>query len=379
MAKTDTKRVAPTAQSAAPARIPADYADWLLDIKARVAAARQRAALAANAELVQLYWQIGHELVQRQQSAQWGDKVLDRLASDLRDAFPEMKGFSPRNLKYMRYFAEHCPGLTFGQQPAAQLPWFHIVTLLTKLSTQAARAWYAQQAIAGGWSRATLEVQIRNRLMERQGQAITNFEARLPAPHSELAHETLKDPYLFDFLGLGDDAHEREIESALVRHITKFLLELGSGFAFVGRQYRLEVDGSEFFIDLLFYHTRLKCYVVVELKATAFKPEHAGQLNFYLTAVDRQVKAPDDKPSIGLLLCKTQSRLIAEYALSGMDKPIGVAEYQLVRSLPETLATSLPTVEELESELEALGDEPSEAATGKQDLQVGEKERGDKV
>lgn len=379
MAKTDTKRGGATAQSAAPARIPADYADWLSNIKTRVAAARQRAALAANAELVQLYWQIGHELVQRQQAAQWGDKVLDRLASDLREAFPEMKGFSLRNLKYMRYFAEHCPRQAFGQQPAAQLPWFHIVTLLTKLPTSEARAWYAQQAIAGGWSRATLEVQIRNRLMERQGQAITNFEARLPAPHSELAHETLKDPYLFDFLGLGDDAHEREIESALVRHITRFLLELGSGFAFVGRQYRLEVDGSEFFIDLLFYHTRLKCYVVVELKATAFKPEHAGQLNFYLTAVDRQIKAPDDKPTIGLLLCKTQSRLIAEYALSGMDKPIGVAEYQLVRSLPETLATSLPTVEVLESELEALSDEPSAAATGKQDLQVGEKDRGGKV
>ncbi|MCK7578592.1 MAG: PDDEXK nuclease domain-containing protein [Chromatiales bacterium] len=241
------------------------------------------------------------------------------------------------------------------------------MTLLTKLHTTEARAWYAQQAIAGGWSRATLEVQIRNRLIERQGQATTNFEARLPAPHSELAHETLKDPYLFDFLGLGDDAHEREIESALVRHITRFLLELGSGFAFVGRQYRLEVDGSEFFIDLLFYHTRLKCYVVVELKATAFKPEHAGQLNFYLTAVDRQVKAPDDKPTIGLLLCKTQSRLIAEYALSGMDKPIGVAEYQLVRALPETFAKSLPTVEELESKLDALGDGSSEVATGKWD------------
>lgn len=378
--KIDAKIVSPSAtQSAAPTRIPADYADWLSNIKTRVTAARQRAALAANAELVQLYWQIGHELLQRQQSTQWGDKVLDRLARDLREAFPEMKGFSPRNLKYMRYFAEHCPGQAFGQQPAAQLPWFHIVTLLTKLPSAEVRAWYAQQAIAGGWSRATLDVQIRNRLIERQGQAITNFETRLPAPHSGLAHETLKDPYLFDFLGLGDDAHEREIENALVRHITKFLLELGSGFAFVGRQYRLEVDGSEFFIDLLFYHTRLKCYVVVELKATAFKPEHAGQLNFYLTAVDRQVKAPDDKPTIGLLLCKTQSRLIAEYALSGMDKPIGVAEYQLVRALPETLATSLPTVEELESEFDALGDEPSEASTCKRGLHVGEEEQGDNV
>jgi predicted nuclease of restriction endonuclease-like (RecB) superfamily len=359
------------------ASIPAGYADWLSDIKTRVVAARQRAALAANAELIKLYWQIGRDILERQAVQGWGSKVIERLARDLREAFPEMKGFSSRNLMYMRDFAQGWPDAQIVQQTAAQLPWFHIVTILSKLPTAEAREWYAQQAIAENWSRATLEVQIRNRLHERQGQAITNFEARLPAPHSALAHEMLKDPYLFDFLGLGDDAHEREIESALVRHITKFLLELGSGFAFVGRQYRLEVDGSEFFIDLLFYHTRLKCYVVVELKATAFKPEHAGQLNFYLTAVDRQVKAPDDKPTIGLLLCKTQSRLIAEYALSGMDKPIGVAEYQLVRALPETLATSLPTVEELESELDALGDDPSKAATGKQGLQVGMKEEGE--
>jgi predicted nuclease of restriction endonuclease-like (RecB) superfamily len=232
------------------ALIPADYADWLADIKTRVTAARQRAALAANAELIRLYWQIGRDI---------------------------------------------------------------------------------------------LELQIRNRLLERQGQAVTNFDARLPAPHSGLAHETLKDPYLFDFLGLGDDAHEREIESALVRHITKFLLELGSGFAFVGRQFRLEVEGDEFFIDLLFYHTRLKCYVVVELKATAFKPEHAGQLNFYLTAVDRQVKAPDDKPTIGLLLCKTKKGTVAEYALAGID------------------------------------DSETNAATGKRDLQVGGEEKGEQA
>ena len=214
-------------------------------------------------------------------------------------------------------------------------------------------------------SRATLELSIRNCLHERQGQAVTNFGSRLPAPQSELALETLKDPYLFDFLGLGENAHERDIENALVRHITRFLLELGSGFAFIGRQYRLEVNGNEFFIDLLFYHTRLKCYVVVELKATAFKPEHAGQLNFYLTAVDRQVKAPEDKPTIGLLLCKTKDHLVAEYALSGIDKPIGVAEYQLVRaSLPEPLVTSLPTVEQLESELGAIEDALSQESGG---------------
>ena len=360
------------------ALIPADYADWLADIKTRVTAARQRAALAANAELIRLYWQIGRDILERQTRQGWGSKVIERLARDLREAFPEMKGFSSSNVKYMRYFAEHCPEMQFGQQPADQLPWFHLVTLLTK-SQPADREWYARKAIAEGWSRTTLELQIRNRLLERQGQAVTNFDARLPAPHSCLAHETLKDPYLFDFLGLGDDAHEREIESALVRHITKFLLELGSGFAFVGRQFRLEVEGDEFFIDLLFYHTRLKCYVVVELKATAFKPEHAGQLNFYLTAVDRQVKAPDDKPTIGLLLCKTKKGTVAEYALAGIDKPIGVAEYELVRALPETLVTSLPTVEELESELEAIDDSESNEATGKRDLQVGGEEKGEQA
>lgn len=347
--------------TAAASTLPADYAVWLAQIKSRVTAARQRAALAVNAELIQLYWQIGHDLLQRRKSAHWGDKVLDRLAGDLRAAFPEMKGFSSRNLKYMRYFAEHCPGQAFGQQAAARLPWFHVVTLLTKLPDAPAREWYATRAVTEGWSRTTLELHIRNRLHERQGQAVTNFETRLPSPQSELAHETLQDPYLFDFLGLGDAAQEREIESALVRHITRFLLELGSGFAFVGRQFRLEVEGDEFFIDLLFYHTRLKCYVVVELKATAFKPEHAGQLNFYLTAVDKQVKAPDDKPTIGLLLCKTKKRTVAEYALAGIDKPIGVAEYQLVRALPEPLITSLPTVEALESELQAI-EEASEGS-----------------
>ena len=335
---------------------PSDYADWLADIKTRVVAARQRAALAANAELIQLYWQIGRDILQRQSAQGWGSKVIERLARDLREAFPDMKGFSRANLLYMRAFAEAWDEAEIVQQVAGQLPWWHNVLLITRIKDPALRLSYAKQALAEGWSRATLERHIRNRWIERQGQAVTNFDTRLPAPHSQLAHETLKDPYLFDFLGLGDDAHEREIENALIRHITKFLLELGSGFAYIGRQFRLEVNGDEFFIDLLFYHTRLKCYVVVELKAIAFRPEHAGQLNFYLTAVDKQVKAPDDKPSIGLLLCKTQNRLVAEYALSGIDKPIGVAEYELVRTLPEPLVTSLPTVEQLESELGLIED-----------------------
>ena len=330
---------------------PEGYADWLAQLKGQITTARQRAALAVNAELAQLYALIGRDILQRQNAQGWGAKVIDRLARDLKDAFPDMRGFSTRNLKYMAFFAQHCPDGQFGQQPAAQLPWFHIVTLLTQLDQPAERAWYAAQTVQHGWSRTTLALHIKNKLQLRQGGAVTNFEARLPEPDSALAQESLKDPYLFDFLGLGDDAHEREIENGLMRHITRFLLELGAGFAFVGRQFRLEVAGDEFFIDLLFYHTRLKCYVVVELKATAFKPEHAGQLNFYLAAVDAQVKAADDKPTIGLLLCKQQNRLVAEYALSGIDKPIGVAEYQLLRDLPDALEQSLPSIADIEAEL----------------------------
>ena len=340
--------------------LPEGYADWLTQLKGDITQARQRAALAVNAELVQLYHRLGSEIQQRQEAHGWGAKIIERLARDLKDAFPEMKGWSASNLKYMRFFAQHCPDRQFGQQPADQLPWFHVVTLLTKLDSPAEREWYAQQTVLQGWSRSTLELNIKSRLQQRQGSAVTNFVSRLPAADSALAQETLKDPYLFDFLGLGHDAQEREIEEGLIRHITRFLLELGAGFAFVGRQFRLEVGGDEFFIDLLFYHTRLKCYVVVELKATAFKPEHAGQLNFYLAAVDAQIKAEDDKPTIGLLLCKQQNRLVAEYALSGIDKPIGVAEYQLLRDLPDTLGRNLPSIAEIEAELAGELDTGSE-------------------
>jgi predicted nuclease of restriction endonuclease-like (RecB) superfamily len=261
--------------------------------------------------------------------------------------------------------AAQIPGDPIGQQAAAQLiaspekgptlpdqlPWFHIVILLTKLADPALREWYGIQAIQQAWPRDTLTVQIKNQLHLRQGLAVTNFDQRLPQSQARLATEILKDPYNFDFLGLADDAHEREIENALIRHITRFLLELGTGFAFVGRQFRLEVAGDEFFIDLLFYHTRLKRYVVIELKGTAFKPEHVGQLNFYLSAVDSQIKGEDDQPTIGLLLCKTQNRIVAEYALRDTTKPMGIAEYQLLQSLPEPLQTNLPSIEELEAEL----------------------------
>ena len=331
--------------------LPEGYVDWLHQLKKQIIQSQQRAMLTVNSELVHLYARIGHGILERQQRDGWGAKVIDRLASDLKAAFPTMRGWSTRNLKYMAFFAQQCPDGQFGQQPAAQLPWFHIVTLLTQLEDTAERAWYAEQTAQHGWSRTTLTLNIKSRLHMRQGLAVSNFKDRLPAPTSELAQETLKDPYLFDFLGLGNDASEREIETGLVQHITRFLLELGAGFAFVGRQFRLEVAGDEFFIDLLFYHTRLKCYVVVELKATAFKPEHAGQLNFYLAAVDAQIKAPDDKPTIGLLLCKQQNRLVAEYALSGIDKPIGVAEYQLLRDLPPNLKQNLPSIADIELEL----------------------------
>jgi len=341
--------------------LPDDYSDWLSSLKKRIRGARQRALLAANNEQIQLYHDIGREIIERQNQQGWGAKVIEHLSMDLRAAFPDMKGLSSSNLKYMRFFAQECLTRQIGQQSADQLPWFHIVTLITKLTDQAIRDWYAQRAIQESWPRDTLKIQIKNQLHLRQGAAVTNFAKRLDEPQAGLANQILKDPYHFDFLGLGDEAHERDIENALIRHITRFLLELGAGFAFVGRQFRLEVGGDEFFIDLLFYHTRLKCFVVVELKANDFKPEHAGQLNFYLSAVDTQIKADDDKPTIGLLLCRSQNRLVAEYALSGINKPIGVAEYQLVRALPEPLDTNLPSIEELEAELSRNLDEDTQS------------------
>ena len=331
---------------------PEGYGDWLAELKKRIHLAQQKATLAVNRELVLLYWQIGHDILARQAEQGWGAKVIERLAHDLRNAFPEMKGFSPRNLKYMRLFAEVWPDLEFVQGVLAQLPWYHQIALLDKLKTEEERRWYAQKAIIHNWSRNVLVMQIETRLIERQGNAITNFEQCLPKPESDLARESLKDPYRFDFLGLGDEAQEREIERALVRHVTEFLLELGAGFAFVGKQVHLEVGGDDFFLDLLFYHLKLRCYVVIELKAGDFKPEHLGQLGFYLTAVDRQVKAADDQPTIGLLLCKSKNKVVAEYALGDKTQPMGIAEYKLRESLPESFESSLPSIEQIERELQ---------------------------
>lgn len=302
-----------------------------------------------------LYWQIGNDILIRQAQQGWGAKVIERLAQDLRSAFPDMKGFSPRNLKYMRAFAEAWPDAELVQQAAAQLPWGHNLVLLDKLPGPETRHWYAAKAIEHNWSRNILVMQIETRLLERSGKAVSNFENHLPKPQSDLARESLKDPYRFDFLGLTDEAQEREIENALVRHVTEFLLELGAGFAFVGQQVLLDVGGDEFFIDLLFYHLKLRCYVVIELKAGKFKPEHLGQLSFYLTAVDAQLKHPHDGPTIGLLLCKSKNKVVAEYALRDNARPIGVAEYQLVESLPPELQTSLPSIEQIERELAGDG------------------------
>ncbi|QZE31199.1 PDDEXK nuclease domain-containing protein [Pantoea ananatis] len=339
--------------------MPSGYADWLADLKGRIHSAQQRAALAVNRGLVGLYWQIGRDILVRQAEQGWGAKVIERLAHDLRTAFPEMKGFSPRNLKYMRAFAEAWPDAEFVQAVLAQLPWYHQLALLDKLNSPEDRRWYATKAIEHSWSRNILVMQIETGLLQRSGSAVTNFDVSLPQAQSDLARESLKDPYRFDFLGLTEKAQEREVENALVKHVTEFLLELGAGFAFVGRQVLLDVGGDEFFLDLLFYHLKLRCYVVIELKGGKFKPEHLGQLGFYLTAVDRQVKDEQDNPTIGLLLCKSKNKVVAEYALGDKSQPMGIAEYKLAASLPAELQTSLPSIEQLERELAGNADKDS--------------------
>lgn len=331
----------------------AEYGSWLAGLKQRIQAAQQRATLSVNRELVLLYWQIGRDILERQQAQGWGAKVIDQLAKDLMTAFPDMKGFSRSNLMYMRAFHEAWPEEPIVQQLVGQLPWGQNLLLLTKLKTREERQWYAAKAIEHGWSRNVMWHHISTQLQQRTGQAVTNFDQRLPSPDSELAQQTLKDPYLFDFLGVSNEAHEREIETAMTRHVTKMLMELGEGFAFVGRQVPVEVDGQDFFIDLLFYNYRLHRFLVVELKAGDFKPEHVGQLNFYVTLVDEKIKSDEDKPTLGLLLCKQQHRVVAEYALRGMTQPIGIAEYKL--QLPDDVAKYLPTIAQIEAEL--LGDD----------------------
>jgi len=328
-----------------------EYQDWIASLKKQVRSSQRKASLAVNSELIKLYWSIGKQISEKQENAKWGSKVIDQLAKDLKQSFPEMTGFSARNLKYMRHFAESWPELEFGQQPVAQIPWGHNILLLQKLNLKDERLWYANKTIENGWSRAVLLHQVESKLINRQGNAVNNFKSTLPPVTSELAAQTFKDPYSLDFLNLSEEAKERVIEQGLMKHITAFLLELGSGFALVGQQYNLKVGGDDFFLDLLFFNIKLNCYVVIELKADKLTPQDVGQLDFYLAAVDGELKQPNHAPTIGLLLCKERNRVVAEYAVRNKTSPIGIAEYTLSESLPKELQEGLPTIEDIEASL----------------------------
>lgn len=328
------------------------YPELLASVTHRIASGRLQAVQAMNRELAATSWAIGNDLLERETSEGWGAKVVLRLSADISREFPGARGFSPRNLRYMKSFAEAWPDPAMLQR-VATLPWGHQIALLEKLSDADTRLWYAVAAVENGWSRAVLVHHIESKLHERSGKAITNFSATLPPSDSDLAQQSLKDPYVFDFVAMTDRHNERELETQLVQHIEKFLLELGQGFAFVGEQVRLEINGDEFFADLLFYHLKLRCYLVIELKAGKFEPGFLGQLGMYMAAVDDLLAHTDDKPTIGLLLCKSKNNLVAEYALRTTSMPIGVSEWkaEIVESLPEEFASSLPTISELEAEL----------------------------
>ncbi|MEN6427320.1 MAG: PDDEXK nuclease domain-containing protein [Phycisphaerales bacterium] len=358
--------------------LPAGYAGLLADLKSRIRDAQVKAALSVNRELIRLYWSIGADIVERQRTERWGAAVIDRLAADIQREFPGLAGFSRANIYRMRAFyraysqtppivsqaarqtsdaiisqAARQSGPNAPLEPMASLPWFHNVVLLESLKTGAERLWYARKAVEHGWSRAVLVHWIESDLYSREGHAVTNFPATLPPAQSDLAVEIVKDPYSFDFLTLAPDAAERELERALLDHVREFLLELGAGLAFVGQQVHLEVGGEDFYLDLLFYHLRLRSFIVIDLKAKPFKPEYAGKMNFYLSAVDDRLRHPDDKPSLGLILCRTRNRIIAEYALRDMAKPVGVARYvtRMVEKLPARFKDALPAPQEIEAEL----------------------------
>lgn len=339
-----------------------DYRNWLKTLKQKVRQAQIKAAVQVNTALLEFYWQLGADIVDRQKNSVWGDSFLQQLSRDLMAEFPEMKGFSEANLHYVRrWFLFYSKGLVNSGTTCAricqqavdqltQIPWGHNRVIISKCSDVDEALYYVQKTREYNWSRAVLEHQIGSGLYQRKGVAVTNFADTLPASQSDLARQLIKDPYCFDFISLTDDYNERELEKALTGHITKFLLELGAGFAFVGRQKQLQVGDRDFFLDLLFYHTHLHCYVVIELKTGEFEPEYAGKLNFYLKAVDEQIKTGLDEPTIGILLCKSRDKLVVEYALSDIHKPMGVSEYQLTQSLPENLKASLPSIAELEAE-----------------------------
>ena len=347
------------------------YSDWLIALKSRVQRVQAKAAVAVNQELLEFYWELGQEIIEKQQSSSYGDGLLQRLSHDLSTAFPVIKGFSINNLQYIRRWVafynlknveQTVPHLesnsgtscsTFMQPPAEmlQIPWGHHLKIISKCSSIKEALYYVRQTILHGWSRAVLVHQIESDLYSREGSATSNFATTLPPAQSDLAQQTLKDPYIFDFLTLAQNHNERDLENQLTEHITRFLLELGAGFAYLGRQVPLQVGERDFSIDLLFYHTQLHCYIVIELKTGEFEPEFAGKLNFYIKAVDEQKRNEGDSPTIGILLCKKRDRLVAEYALSDINKPIGVSEYQLTQSLPDPLKSRLPSVDQLESEL----------------------------
>lgn len=334
--------------------LPLEYKAFLKEIKGKILSSQVKTALAVNRELITLYWEIRSEIFSKQQEKGWGSKTVENLSKDLKLSFPEMKGFSLTNIKYMVQFAREYPDFQISQQLVGQIPWGHNILLLQKLTSLEERLWYVKKIIENGWSRNVLHHWIDSDLHKREGTAVSNFQKTLPSPQSDLAHQTLKDPYCFDFLTLRDKHDEQELESGLLDHIQKFLLELGAGFSFIGRQVHLEIGDQDFYLDLLFYHYKLRCFVVVEVKATDFKPEFAGKMNFYLSAVDDKMKHADDKPTIGLLLCKGKNKVVAEYALRDIHKPIGISQYEtkIIESLPEDLKGSLPTIEQIEQELE---------------------------
>jgi predicted nuclease of restriction endonuclease-like (RecB) superfamily len=335
-------------------KMPESYTDFLKYLKEHIRKERLKVVLSANSAMVTMYWEIGFSILQKQNDEGWGAKVIDRLSYDLKEAFPEMGGFSPRNLKYMRKFAESWPDPVIVQRTVAQIPWRSNLALLDKLKDSKKRLWYAQKTIENGWSRNILVMQIESQLHERIGQSTNNFVTSLPPADSDMANQIFKDPYIFDFLGTADIRRESELEQKLIDHLEKFLLELGQGFAFVGRQVHMEVGDSDFYIDLLFYHLKLRCYVVVELKSGQFQPGHVSQLNMYMNIVNDIMCHPDDKKTIGLLLVKEKNKTLAKYALEGYRNPIGVAEWekQITDSLPDDLKSSLPTIEEIEQEME---------------------------
>ena len=341
--------------------LPAGYAALLEDLKSRIRTAQVRASFAVNRELILLYWYIGQVISSRFQSEEWGTRIVNRLATDLQAEFPGVEGFSPRNLRYMRSFAEAWPNSAMLPQLVATLPWGHQRVLLDKVKDSNVREWYLKAALEYGWSRAIFVQQIESCLHERQGKALTNFSRTLPPGDSDLAEQILKDPYNFDFLSLGPSARERELERGLLIHLRDLLLELGRGFAYVGSQVPLTVAEETFYVDLLFYHVRLHCYLVIELKLGPFKPEYAGKLNFYLSAVDGILRTERDDPTIGLLLCESRNGPVVEYAFKDIQKPIGVSTYRVTRELPTVLQSEVPSIEDLENVVEKLRSELQEA------------------